>query len=84
MDSFDVPLLDDDLQAEIQMVTALIEAANLSDGPLSSQFIDTVLGFGLAGSGAVGATAGEEIAAHVDRSPRRAGRRRQQPMAMPV
>jgi hypothetical protein len=43
MDSLDVRLLDDELQAEIQMVTELMEAANLSDGPLSPQFIDTVL-----------------------------------------
>lgn len=48
MDNLDVALLDDDLHAEIQMVTELIEAANLSAGRLSTQSIDALLGFGQA------------------------------------
>ena len=46
MDNLDVALLDDELHAEIQMVTELMEAANLSAGRLSPQVIDALLGFG--------------------------------------
>jgi len=46
MDNLDVALLDDELHAEIQMVTELMEAANQSAGRLNPQLIDALLGFG--------------------------------------
>lgn len=43
MDRLDVPVHDDDLRAEIGLVTELIIAANQSDGPLCPRAIDAVL-----------------------------------------
>ena len=84
MDSLDVRLLDDELQAEILMVTELMEAANLSAGPLTPQHIDAVLGCVLAASGSAGSTAHQQIAVGMSGLPRRAGRVRPQPVATAV
>lgn len=43
-DQFDVSLTDDQLLAEVELVTELIMAANASDGPLSQARIDSLLG----------------------------------------
>jgi hypothetical protein len=81
MDSLDVRLLDDELQAEIQMVTELMEAANLSEGPLTPQHIDAVLGCVLAAPGPAASTAPEQVAVGMSRLPKRPGRVRPQTVA---
>lgn len=43
-DPFDVELEDTDLLAEVEMTTSLIAAANQSEGPLSLEEIDELLG----------------------------------------
>jgi hypothetical protein len=45
-DPFDVELEDTDLLAEVELTTSLIAAANQSDGPLSPNEIDRLLGLG--------------------------------------
>lgn len=84
MDSLDVRLLDDELQAEIQMVAELIEAANLSEGPLAPWCVDAVLGLGAAASPPSVATAKEQAAFDVDSSRGGTSRRRPRRMATPA
>ena len=43
-DQFDVSLEDPELMVEVEMTTALIIAASESDGPLSQEEIDALLG----------------------------------------
>ena len=43
-DQFDVTLKDDDLLDEVELTTTLIVAASESDGPLSQEEIDRLLG----------------------------------------
>lgn len=43
-DTLDVPLHDDDLGHEVELVGHFIVAANESDGPLSQEDIDRILG----------------------------------------
>ena len=43
-DQFDVTLEDDDLLAEVELTTNLIIAASESDGPLTQEQIDAILG----------------------------------------
>lgn len=48
-DPLDVDLQDDDLVAEILLLTDLMVSASPSEGPLSQSVIDTVLGVSVAG-----------------------------------
>ena len=43
-DQFDVTLEDDELLAEVELTTNLIIAASESDGPLTQEQIDAILG----------------------------------------
>ena len=45
-DQFDISLEDSDLLTEVELTTNLIIAASESDGPLSEDEIDKILGIG--------------------------------------